>query len=158
MGRTCYSYGRTEPNKTGTRCCGRRKKTKGQTKTKMGRWCDGRCQEAGGEKLEECCQEQGQLAEASEEGLGSKGAVVPMMMMMKNDLPNAISGMSTLILFAGDTSLIVSSPDRLQLEKDSNAVMQSLSKWFHSNLLSLNCKKTHFLQFLTKTQILQKLT
>ena len=75
-----------------------------------------------------------------------------------NDLPSAISDMSTPILFAGDTSLIVSSPDRLQLEKDSNAVMQSLSKWFHSNLLSLNCKKTHFLQFLTKTQILQKLT
>jgi len=32
--------------------------------------------------LEECRQEQGQLAEASEEGLGSKGAVVPMMMMI----------------------------------------------------------------------------
>jgi len=52
--------------------------------------------------------------------------------------------MSTPILFADDTSLIVSSPDRLQLEKDSNAVMQSLSKWFHSNLLSLNCKKIPF--------------
>jgi hypothetical protein len=32
--------------------------------------------------LEECCKEEGQLAEASEEGFGSKGAVVPMMMMM----------------------------------------------------------------------------
>jgi hypothetical protein len=32
--------------------------------------------------LEEYCKEQGRLAEASEEGLGSKGAVVPMMMMM----------------------------------------------------------------------------
>jgi hypothetical protein len=32
--------------------------------------------------LEECRQEQRQLAEASEEGLGSKGAVVPMMMMI----------------------------------------------------------------------------
>ena len=59
-------------------------KTKGQTETKMGRWCDGRCQEAGGEKLEECRQEQGQLAEASEEGLGSKGAVVPMIMMLSS--------------------------------------------------------------------------
>jgi len=45
-------------------------------RTEMGRWCDGRCQEVGGEKLEECCKEWGQLAEASEEGLGSKGAVV----------------------------------------------------------------------------------
>jgi hypothetical protein len=48
----------------------------------MGGWCEGRCQEAGGEKLEECCKEQGQLAEASKEGLGSEWAVVPMMMMM----------------------------------------------------------------------------
>ena len=54
----------------------------GQAETKMGRWCDGRYQEAGGEELEECCKEQGQLAEASEEGLGLKGAVVPMMTMM----------------------------------------------------------------------------
>ena len=53
-----------------------------RSKSLMGRWCDGRCQEVGGEKLEECCKEEGQLAEASEEGLGSKGAVVPMMMMM----------------------------------------------------------------------------
>jgi len=42
----------------------------------------GRCQEVGGEKLQKCCNEEGQLAEASEEALGSKGAVVPMMMMM----------------------------------------------------------------------------
>jgi hypothetical protein len=48
----------------------------------MGEWCEGRRQEAGREKLEECCKEQGQLAEASKEGLGSEWAVVPMMMMM----------------------------------------------------------------------------
>jgi hypothetical protein len=48
----------------------------------MGGRREGRCEEAGGEKLEECCKEQGQLGEASKEGLGSKWAVVPMMMMM----------------------------------------------------------------------------
>jgi hypothetical protein len=32
--------------------------------------------------LEECCKEQGQLKEASKEGLGSKWAVVSVMMMM----------------------------------------------------------------------------
>jgi hypothetical protein len=48
----------------------------------MGGWREGRCQEDGREKLEECCKEQGQLAEASKEGLGSEWAVVPMMMMM----------------------------------------------------------------------------
>ena len=55
MDRTCYLFGGTEPYKKRPRCSGRRKKTKGQAETKMGRWCDGRCQEIGGEKLEECC-------------------------------------------------------------------------------------------------------
>ena len=82
MGRTFYSHGGTEPYKKSSRCSGRRKKTEGQAATKMGRWCDGRRQEVGKEKLEEWCKEYGQLAEASEEGLGSKGAIVPMMMMM----------------------------------------------------------------------------
>jgi hypothetical protein len=43
---------------------------------------EARCQEAGREKLEECCKEQGQLAEASKEGFDSKWDVVSMMMMM----------------------------------------------------------------------------
>jgi hypothetical protein len=47
----------------------------------MGGWCEGRCQEAGREKLKECCKEQGQLVEASKEGLGLKWAVVPMLMI-----------------------------------------------------------------------------
>ena len=82
MGRTRYSHGGTESYKKSSRCSGRRKKTEGQAEIEMGRWGDGGCQEIGGEKLKECCKEWGQLAEASEEGLGSKGAVVPMMMMM----------------------------------------------------------------------------
>ena len=81
MGRTCYSYGGTELYKKSFRCGGRRKKTTGQAETKMGRWCDRRCQEVVGEKLEECCKEEGQPAEASEEGIGSKGAVVSLMMI-----------------------------------------------------------------------------
>jgi hypothetical protein len=48
----------------------------------MGGRRDGRCQEDRGEKFEECCKEQGQLTEASKEGLGSKRTVVPMMMMI----------------------------------------------------------------------------
>jgi len=46
MGRTCYSYGGREPYRKSSRCSGR-KKTEGQAKTKMGRWCDGRCREVG---------------------------------------------------------------------------------------------------------------
>ena len=75
-----------------------------------------------------------------------------------NDLPNAISDLSTPILFADDMSLIISNPDSLQFEKDINTVIQTLRKWFHNNLLFLNFEKTQFLQFLPKIQRLQNFT
>jgi len=40
---------------------------------------------------EECCKEKGQLAEASEEGLSSKGSVVTMMTMMMMTMMICIS-------------------------------------------------------------------
>jgi len=30
--------------------------------------------------------------------------------------------------------------------------MTEITNWFQSNLLTMNCNKTHFMQFLTKTQ------
>jgi hypothetical protein len=51
----CYSYGGTEFYKKSSRCSGRRTKTEGQAEIEMVRWCDGRYQEVGGKKLEECC-------------------------------------------------------------------------------------------------------
>jgi hypothetical protein len=75
-----------------------------------------------------------------------------------NDLPNAISNLSTPILFANDTSLIISNPDSLQFEKDINTVMQTLNKWFHNNLLFLNFEKLNFFNFQPKIQMLQNFT
>ena len=74
-----------------------------------------------------------------------------------NDLPNTISDLATPILFADNTSLIISNPDSSQLEKDINTVIQTLSRWFHNNLLFLNFEKTHFLQFLTSNTNVTKL-
>ena len=57
------------------------------------RWEDGVMEDGmrlGGEKLEECCKKQGQLAEASKEGLDSKRAVVSMTMMMTKFLTNIL--------------------------------------------------------------------
>ena len=82
MGRKRNSTGGTKPGKNSSCCSSRKKKAKGKAKTKMGRRRDGGCQEVGGEKLEEWGKEYGQLAEASKEGLGSKKAVVPMMMVI----------------------------------------------------------------------------
>ena len=88
MGRTCNSTGGAESCKKSSCCSSRRKKAKGKTKTKMGRRLDGGCQEVGGDKLEECCKEWGQLAEASKEGLGSKRVVVPMTMKIQSSEDN----------------------------------------------------------------------
>jgi hypothetical protein len=52
MGRACNLTGGAEPYKKSPYCSSRRKKAKGQTKSKMGGRHDG-CQEVGGEKLEE---------------------------------------------------------------------------------------------------------
>ena len=69
----------------------------------MGGRRDGWCQEVGEEKLEKCCKEQGQLAEASEEDLGSTWAVVPMMMMVMMMMPGhdkVLFGLGARPLFA----------------------------------------------------------
>jgi hypothetical protein len=67
-----------------------------------------------------------------------------------NDLPNAISDLPKPVLFADDTSLIITNPDTQSFEKDINTVLEKLNKWFNSNLLLLNLKKTYFLQFVTR--------
>jgi hypothetical protein len=74
----------------------------------------------------------------------------PFSLLYINDLPSAIPHLTTQILFADDTNPIISNPDNLKFEKDVNETIQKLKKWFHSNLLTLNLEKTHFLQFLTK--------
>jgi hypothetical protein len=67
-----------------------------------------------------------------------------------NDLPNIISDISNPVLYADDTTLIITNSDSQMFEKDINAAILQLNRWFSSNLLLLNLEKTYFLQFLTK--------
>jgi hypothetical protein len=67
-----------------------------------------------------------------------------------NDLPNVISDISNPVLYADDTSLIITNSDSQIFERDINTAILQLNRWFNSNLLLLNLEKTHFLQFLTK--------
>ena len=54
------------------------------------------------------------------------------------------------ILFADDTSIIVLNTNSEYFKNNINQTMTEVINWFQSNLLKLNCDKTHFLQFLTK--------
>ena len=67
-----------------------------------------------------------------------------------NDLSLRISKLANLILFADDTSIIISNANPEEFKNNINSVMTEITNWF---LLTLNCKKqTYFMQFLTKKQ------
>ena len=69
-----------------------------------------------------------------------------------NDLAPSISKIATPILFADDTSIIISNTHPEEFKCNVSSVLIETSNWFQSNFLSLNCDKTLFLQFLTKNQ------
>jgi hypothetical protein len=54
------------------------------------------------------------------------------------------------VLYADDTSLIITDSDIQRFEKNINTTIIQLNRWFNSNLLLLNLEKTYLLQFLTK--------
>ena len=68
------------------------------------------------------------------------------------DLSLSISKLANSILLADDTTIIISNTNPEEFENNINSVMIEITNWFQSNFLTLNCNKTHFMQFLTKKQ------
>jgi len=58
-----------------------------------------------------------------------------------NDIPHVISDISNPVLYADDTSLIISNLDNQMFVKSINTTILQLNKWFNSNLLPLNLEK-----------------
>jgi hypothetical protein len=58
-----------------------------------------------------------------------------------NDLPTAIKHKALPILFADDTSILLRSPNNIQLQNDLNTNFEQLNNWFISILLFLNLEK-----------------
>ena len=71
-----------------------------------------------------------------------------------NNLPQITNDNSKLVLFADDTSVIVTDPDPLNFEKDLSKITQDINEWFETNLLSLKLDKTHYMKFVTKSSFL----
>ena len=67
-----------------------------------------------------------------------------------NDLPRTINNFANSILFADDTSIIISNTDLHEFKHNVDVVLQETNNWFISKLLTLNYNKTHFLQFFVK--------
>jgi len=64
-----------------------------------------------------------------------------------NDLPQLVRGIASPILFADDTSFIVSNFNQRTMDKDIDLVLEIAQKWFESNVMLLNYNKTSFMQF-----------
>ena len=60
-----------------------------------------------------------------------------------NDLPQITHENSKVILYADDTSIIITSPNPSNYENIVNKIFENINRWFNSNLLSLNLEKKH---------------
>jgi len=58
-----------------------------------------------------------------------------------NDLPMTVKHVSKVILFADDTSVIVTDKDHDSFKQKTNLALTSLIQWFHINQLVLNITK-----------------
>jgi len=61
-----------------------------------------------------------------------------------NDLSKCVSDKSIPILFADNTSFIITNHDDSDFRHKVNEVFNKINKWFHSTLLMLNYDKTYF--------------
>jgi hypothetical protein len=74
-----------------------------------------------------------------------------------NDFSLTLRKIVSSILFADNISIIISNSNLDEFKNNTNLVMNETVVWFQSNFLTLNCNKTHFLQFLTKKQNAMKI-
>jgi len=55
-----------------------------------------------------------------------------------------------MVLFADDTSIIITNTNRRYFNINANQTFQDINTWFKVSLLTLNFNKTQYLEFLTK--------
>jgi len=80
----------------------------------------------------------------------SQGSILdPLFFLFIKDVP-IISKNDTLVLYAEDASIAITSPSSTEFSTEVSTVLADINEWFKSNLLSLNLEKTHFLQFQSK--------
>jgi hypothetical protein len=82
-------------------------------------------------------------------GVPQRAILGPLLFMNYiNDLPPTINTIAIPIIFADDTSIIISSKN-LDFCMLSNRVLSLMSKWFAANMLTLNLDKTNIIKFTT---------
>ena len=72
-----------------------------------------------------------------------------------NDFSSIISKIANPVLFADDMSIIISYTNPEEFKNNINMVLIETINVLTSNVLTLNCDKTHFSQFLKKKIIMK---
>jgi len=67
-----------------------------------------------------------------------------------NNLPKIIPKHNSIVLFADDTSILITDSSNIDFNININQSLASIITWFNSNLLTLNLKKTHCIEFRSK--------
>jgi hypothetical protein len=67
-----------------------------------------------------------------------------------NDLPKIVNDNTEVVLYADNTSIIITSLNPTDFTTSAIKILQDINKWFTTNLLSLNADKTQYMQFVTK--------
>jgi hypothetical protein len=62
-------------------------------------------------------------------------------------LPKLAPTGTKILLYTDDTSIIVTSPNLENYEKQINKIFRDINHWFKLNQLVLNYNKTHYLKF-----------
>ena len=66
-----------------------------------------------------------------------------------NDFPKTINDTAEPILFADDTTILITSPNKRDFELKLTKVLNYINEWFNTNQLSINLDKTHYIKFKT---------
>jgi hypothetical protein len=69
-------------------------------------------------------------------------------------LTEIINDNAEVVLYMDDTSIIITSLNPTDFTNSANRILQDISKWCTTNLLSLNANKTQYMQFVIKTSSL----
>ncbi len=64
-----------------------------------------------------------------------------------NDIPTVISDNNNMVLYADDTSFIITDKKSENFNSHANMIFNNINIWFRNNLLHLNLSKTHYLEF-----------